>query len=546
MSERKIDGRKAEITNAMKEFSTYTSFAIKYGYPDAAVKGDEVDKRKPLKDGDVVTLLVLGKHEWSSYGSIWIVEANNGERHLIGEDGLCIINSGVTVLSDESLGGTEREYHEVKRKANVGDLFMRIEGGFRYVPGVVYKAEYVDDTGAKDARIEHRLYHENYVVLEPTDIVRIDDERLRMLDREAAVGERLIIVNEGRESSGGYYYRIGNVGVMLCEGYTHGNIRVDFSGNDEYRGDGKWAVSAGDYRVLEPVKDEAETEEASATQPLSSRPATEQAAENIAALTAKVQALESRLDALYEWHKRAAVDLRVAREDIVLIEEGVSGDIAELREKVAMLEPGFSRDKADATGRAIIRALESVKTPKIESPKTAQQLRDEIVERAKADVKALSTKIYGDWRGSYVPAHVKCGPLTVDFVVNRDKRKVTSIIRLKYFPDTVEIVGRAKCAPNDVFNAHIGRAISLRRALGLEVPAEYLSVPNPTEVRVGDVVAWKAQGGIVGRVCRVSGEMVTVGVEGDIWCFPQRALDTTDDSREEAEDSASSTKGEAA
>ncbi|MEV2911132.1 hypothetical protein ABNF65_21620, partial [Paenibacillus larvae] len=53
--------------------------------------------------------------------------------------------------------------------------------------------------------------------------------------------------------------------------------------------------------------------------------------------------------------------------------------------------------------------------------------------------------------------------------------------------------GTAKCAPGDVFNSHIGRAIALRRALGLEVPTEYMSVPNPTEFKIGDIVnkyAW--------------------------------------------------------
>jgi hypothetical protein len=48
--------------------------------------------------------------------------------------------------------------------------------------------------------------------------------------------------------------------------------------------------------------------------------------------------------------------------------------------------------------------------------------------------------------------------------------------------------GIAKCDPTDVFNEHIGKAIALRRALGLEIPAEYIYAPDPTEIRVGDVV----------------------------------------------------------
>lgn len=48
--------------------------------------------------------------------------------------------------------------------------------------------------------------------------------------------------------------------------------------------------------------------------------------------------------------------------------------------------------------------------------------------------------------------------------------------------------GIAKAVPDDCFNVHIGKAIALRRALGLAVPDEYLNAPQPTEVRVGDVV----------------------------------------------------------
>lgn len=101
--------------------------------------------------------------------------------------------------------------------------------------------------------------------------------------------------------------------------------------------------------------------------------------------------------------------------------------------------------------------------------KSDQQKRDEIVEKAKKDVEELIAFDY---------------MTTVDFIVNIEKRTVVSLRKF------VHILGRgiAKCAPNDCFNAHIGKAIALRRALGLEVLSEYLNVPQPTEVRVGDVV----------------------------------------------------------
>ncbi len=98
-----------------------------------------------------------------------------------------------------------------------------------------------------------------------------------------------------------------------------------------------------------------------------------------------------------------------------------------------------------------------------------QEVRDEVVERAKADYDSLPHS-----SGAEV-------------IINRDKKTVVTLIRGVY-TGYIHMRGIAKCAPNDCFNVHIGRAISLRRALGLTVPDEYLNAPNPTEVRVGDIV----------------------------------------------------------
>jgi len=75
----------------------------------------------------------------------------------------------------------------------------------------------------------------------------------------------------------------------------------------------------------------------------------------------------------------------------------------------------------------------------------------------------------------------------VKFEVNRDKRTVVALILYNHV-NKVRTRGIAKAAPGDVFNASIGRAIALRRALGLPVPTEYTNAPQPTEPRVGDVV----------------------------------------------------------
>jgi hypothetical protein len=77
-----------------------------------------------------------------------------------------------------------------------------------------------------------------------------------------------------------------------------------------------------------------------------------------------------------------------------------------------------------------------------------------------------------------------------EIIVNKEKRTVVALLKNPY-KATVHARGIAKCDPSDCFNVHIGKAIALRRALGLDVPSEYLNAPQPTEVRVGDVVEWK-------------------------------------------------------
>jgi len=132
---------------------------------------------------------------------------------------------------------------------------------------------------------------------------------------------------------------------------------------------------------------------------------------------------------------------------------------------------------------------------RVNSHRTFQQQRDSIIEQAKRDVAELSvTEIFstvptlsGGMMSFYPIGCSKEYEATdeVQFIVNNEKRTVVALIKWLGSSD-VWAKGIAKCAPTDCFNAHIGKAIALRRALGLDVPAEYLNAPQPTEVRVGD------------------------------------------------------------
>ncbi|WP_390184071.1 hypothetical protein [Bacillus amyloliquefaciens] len=121
------------------------------------------------------------------------------------------------------------------------------------------------------------------------------------------------------------------------------------------------------------------------------------------------------------------------------------------------------------------------------SKKSTQARRDEIVEQAKADVEKLSN--YGDGV-RYITGTGSVATCNVEFVVNSDKRTVVALLK-GLRTGKVYARGIAKAAPDDCFNVHIGKAIAIRRALGLTVPDEYLNAPQPTEVRVGDVVRGK-------------------------------------------------------
>ncbi|MEL3959460.1 hypothetical protein NST17_20120 [Caldifermentibacillus hisashii] len=133
--------------------------------------------------------------------------------------------------------------------------------------------------------------------------------------------------------------------------------------------------------------------------------------------------------------------------------------------------------------------------------KSQQQHRDKIIERAKDDVTRLI-----DMGKSYeldlnIDYPFDGNFYNVKFIVNKEKRTVVALAyiikpndilldKFEYKNKTPKSRGIAKCAPTDCFNVHIGKAIALRRALGLHVPYEYRDAPQPTEVRVGDIVDW--------------------------------------------------------
>jgi hypothetical protein len=354
----------------------------------------------------------------------------------------------VTVLKDEVLG-IEREYVEVKRAAAVGERIkiVSVTEWDQYDKGDVFMVDRIDndegfvgfvesDAAASVRNPEGYITPPEYVVLEPSDIVRINGNRYCLLDREAAEGDLVIVT---KVSAGYAFFTVGDIGRVIDNKY--GGVHVNFNGqgNSRVYEYGEWHVGMlngnSACAVLEPVAP------ANTLTP----PAAES---DIALLQRQVGDILARVTKL-------ELDVKVAREDIALVEEGVTADIERLK------------------------------------PKPAPDSRDKIVARAKADVEKLSTARTRNVpvNGSATKAVFNLGPGQdyVDFVVDRVKRTVVALLRTAR-GNTVWARGIAKAAPGDCFNVHIGKAIALRRALALPIQADYVNAPQPTEPRVGDVV----------------------------------------------------------
>lgn len=161
--------------------------------------------------------------------------------------------------------------------------------------------------------------------------------------------------------------------------------------------------------------------------------------------------------------------------------------------------------------------------------------RAKVIAKATADVAELmriGRDIYSDIPKES-PFHNRC--YAVNFHVNRDKRTVTALVNhgvsLERVPDAKFT---AKCSPADVFHAEIGKAIALRKALGLAVPTEYTDAPQPEKPRVGARVSDDMGTGVVTSFDGYRGIEVNGGpCGGGFWTYTDgyhgaTTLDDTD------------------
>lgn len=114
-------------------------------------------------------------------------------------------NAKIHVLADETLGGIKREYVEVDRKAEVGEKIIvssiETHNMRDMTVGNVY--DVISGSGAGSTSVLVRddvcdkacAAHNGYRVLEPTEIVNIGGQRYEMVEREAKVGEKIIVTS---------------------------------------------------------------------------------------------------------------------------------------------------------------------------------------------------------------------------------------------------------------------------------------------------------------------------------------------------------------
>lgn len=118
--------------------------------------------------------------------------------------------------------------------------------------------------------------------------------------------------------------------------------------------------------------------------------------------------------------------------------------------------------------------------PAIKSP---NQQRYETIQRARDFVEGECDKKGLVYHNKHM-AH--CIP---EFIVNAKKRTVVVLLR-GVNSKKLYTKGIAKCHPNDVFHADIGKLIALYKALDEEIPQEFLDAVQPDEVVVGMVIKY--------------------------------------------------------
>lgn len=129
-----------------------------------------------------------------------------------------------------------------------------------------------------------------------------------------------------------------------------------------------------------------------------------------------------------------------------------------------------------------------------ENAKSPNEARKEAIEKAQEFIEEVTKKADADDLNEIGNDIYRNFCTIPEFIVNEEKR--TIVVLAKGAVDgTILSRGKSKCAPEDVFNADIGKAIALGRAYGLDTE-EFENAPQPDEVVPGMVVEDKLNGAL--------------------------------------------------
>lgn len=330
-------------------------------------------------------------------------------------------------------------------------------------------------------------------------------QQYREVKRKAVVGDQIKVT-----SPLAGWYKPGDVGTVTGVYLSEALTRLPH---------GAWYVNHHHYVVLEPF------ETATPADPLTAL------TDALAANAVRITSLETELGAI----KRELADIR-------------GQAAAAVKERLGALERNVADHERTIGEMGGYGGGDVERQVARERLRKREKTRDEIVAMAKADVETLLKSPVGNVpichspgsRAGYDPNDTD----RVEFVVNREKRTVVALIYSHAWGKSLWARGKSRCAPDDVFNTHIGKALSIRRALGLPVPYEYMDVPVPTEPSRGDLVKATAEcieGNmyVIDRKAKATELSVSI-VDGAYWLTTGTWLnrddfEIVDDSRDHAE-----------
>lgn len=202
---------------------------------------------------------------------------------------------------------------------------------------------------------------------------------------------------------------------------------------------------------------------------------------NDCVLGVDLELVEAATPKLSKKRRIEALEKDVARQETELEELRAKIEAFEQKAKSAVWLSDAMRKVTKETSDAISEAMRKA---------TPNQQRARIIADAKDFVEQAIESERGWGDSIIVPdAHADDDPWVcreIKFVVNTEKRTVVALAIGAHTPEVVE-KAIAKCAPDDVFNADIGKAIAVGRLFNLDVE-RFINAPKPTEIVVGHVV----------------------------------------------------------